>query len=101
MRPKSSLARLDAGHQLNRVAAVACRTRHERDLGVVSANEHHGDIRRLKLIDFGSIVALPGDVSLVDRFATPRRFNCFFVSSATPFPKAVLSWRIAIFLSGQ
>ena len=69
MRPKSSLARLMTSYQLNRVAAVACRTCHERDLGGVSANEHHGDIGRLKLIDFGPIVVLPGDVGLVDRFS--------------------------------
>ena len=91
----------DTGYQLNRIAAVACGTCHERDLGVVSANERHGDIGRLELIDFRPIVVLPGDVSLVDRFRQPRRFNCFFVSSAIPFPKVVLSWRIAIFWSDQ
>ena len=35
---------------------------------MVAANESHGDIGGLKLIDFGSIVDLPGDISLVDRF---------------------------------
>ena len=68
MRPKSSLARLTQ-RPAEPIAAVACRTRHERDLGVVSANEHHGDIGRLELIDFGSIVVLPREVSLVDRFS--------------------------------
>ena len=69
MRPNSSVAKLVASYQLNRVAAVACCTCHEGDLGVVSANEHYSDVSGLKLIDFGPIVFLPRDVSLEDRFS--------------------------------
>jgi hypothetical protein len=38
-----------ASYQLNWVAAVACRTCHQPDLGVVSANECHGDLGRLEV----------------------------------------------------
>ncbi len=60
---------IGTSYQLNPVAAVACETCHEPDLGVVSANERHGDIGRLKLSDLGCVIGPAGDVGLVDCFA--------------------------------
>ena len=57
-----------ARDELNRVAAVACRAGHERDLGMIPADIQHGDIRRLQRSDLGRIVVLPGRIGLVDRF---------------------------------
>ena len=87
--------------QLKRVVPVACRTCHERDLGVVSANKRDGDISRLEIIDLGCILVLTGDVSLIDRFTQATTVQLLLGQFGKAPPKVVSSWRIAIFRSGQ